>query len=82
MKLALIETFFKALKQYLKIKTFVGTSAIAVKTQIWTAVNQDLCSIQTSGCNTCGSPATAIFNKSDPYCGYHGRGIRLYRLAV
>jgi hypothetical protein len=33
-----IENFFKALKQYLKIKTFVGTSANAVKTQIWTAL--------------------------------------------
>ena len=30
--------FFKALKQNLKIKTFVGTSANAVKTQIWTAL--------------------------------------------
>jgi IS4 transposase len=29
---------FKALKQNLKIKTFVGTSANAVKTQIWTAL--------------------------------------------
>jgi len=33
-----IELFFKALKQNLKIKTFVGTSANAVKTQMWTAV--------------------------------------------
>jgi hypothetical protein len=33
-----IENFFKALKQYLKIKTFVGTSANAVKIQIWTAL--------------------------------------------
>lgn len=33
-----IELFFKALKQNLKIKTFVGTSANAVKTQIWTAL--------------------------------------------
>jgi len=33
-----IELFFKALKQSLKIKTFVGTSANAVKTQIWTAL--------------------------------------------
>ena len=29
-----IEIFFKALKQYLKIKTFVGTSANAVRIQI------------------------------------------------
>ena len=33
-----IELFFKALKQNLKIKTFVGTSANAVRTQIWTAL--------------------------------------------
>lgn len=33
-----IELFFKALKQNLKIKTFVGTSANAVKVQIWTAL--------------------------------------------
>jgi hypothetical protein len=33
-----IELFFKALKQNLKIKTFVGTTANAVKTQIWTAL--------------------------------------------
>lgn len=33
-----IEIFFKILKQNLKIKTFVGTSANAVKIQIWTAL--------------------------------------------
>jgi len=33
-----IEIFFKSLKQLLKIKTFIGTSANAVKTQIWTAL--------------------------------------------
>jgi len=33
-----IEIFFKALKQNFKIKTFVGTSANAVKIQIWTAL--------------------------------------------
>jgi hypothetical protein len=33
-----IELFFKALKQNLKVKTFVGTSENAVKTQIWTAL--------------------------------------------
>ena len=32
------EIFFKALKENLKIKTFVGTSANAVKIQIWTAL--------------------------------------------
>jgi hypothetical protein len=30
-----IELFFKLLKQQLKIKTFVGTSANAVRIQIW-----------------------------------------------
>jgi Transposase DDE domain len=33
-----IETFFRTLKQNLKIKTFVGTSANAVKIQVWTAL--------------------------------------------
>lgn len=33
-----IELFFKALKQNLRIKTFVGTSANALKTQIWAAL--------------------------------------------
>ena len=33
-----IELFFKALKQNLKVKTFVGTTENAVKTQIWTAL--------------------------------------------
>jgi len=33
-----VELFFKALKQNLKIKTFVGTSPNALKTQIWTAL--------------------------------------------
>jgi IS4 transposase len=33
-----VELFFKALKQNLKIKTFVGTSATAVKTQVWTVL--------------------------------------------
>jgi len=33
-----IELFFKALKQYLKVKTFVGTSENAVKTQLWVAL--------------------------------------------
>jgi len=33
-----IETFFKSLKQLLKIKTFVGTTENAVLTQIWTAL--------------------------------------------
>jgi hypothetical protein len=33
-----VELFFKALKQNLKIKTFVGTSANALKVQVWTAL--------------------------------------------
>lgn len=33
-----IELFFKALKQNFHVKTFVGTSANAVKTQLWTAL--------------------------------------------
>jgi len=33
-----IEIFFKELKQNLKIKTFVGTTANAVRIQIWTAL--------------------------------------------
>jgi Transposase DDE domain/Domain of unknown function (DUF4372) len=33
-----IELFFKALKQSLKVKTFVGTSENAVQTQVWTAL--------------------------------------------
>ena len=33
-----IELFFKALKQNLTIKTFVGTSANALKVQVWTAL--------------------------------------------
>jgi hypothetical protein len=33
-----IETFFKALKQNLKVKTFVGTSENALSIQIWTAL--------------------------------------------
>ena len=33
-----VELFFQALKQTRKVKTFVGTSANAVKTQVWTAL--------------------------------------------
>jgi hypothetical protein len=33
-----VELFFKALKQTCKIKTFVGTSANAVRTQVWAAL--------------------------------------------
>jgi hypothetical protein len=33
-----VELFFEAIKQNLKIKTFLGTNANAVKTQIWTAL--------------------------------------------
>jgi transposase len=34
-----IEIFFKWIKQYLRIKTFFGTSKNAVKTQIWIAIS-------------------------------------------
>jgi transposase len=34
-----IEIFFKWIKQYLRIKTFFGTSSNALKTQIWIAVS-------------------------------------------
>jgi len=34
-----VELFFKWIKQYLRIKTFFGTSPNAVKTQIWIAVS-------------------------------------------
>jgi len=33
-----IELFFKSLKQLLRVKTFVGTSANALKIQLWTAL--------------------------------------------
>jgi hypothetical protein len=33
-----IEIFFKALKQNLKIKTFIGTTENALRIQIWTAL--------------------------------------------
>jgi hypothetical protein len=33
-----IELFFRALKPSLRVKTFVGTSANALKTQLWTAL--------------------------------------------
>jgi hypothetical protein len=33
-----IEIFFKWIKQHLRIKAFYGTSANAVKTQIWSAI--------------------------------------------
>ncbi len=33
-----VELFFKALKQHLHIRTFVGTSANAVHIQTWTAL--------------------------------------------
>jgi transposase len=34
-----VELFFKWIKQYLRIKTFYGTSENAVKTQIWIAIS-------------------------------------------
>ena len=37
-----IELFFKALKQNLKVKTFIGTTENALRIQIWTAVSENL----------------------------------------
>jgi IS4 transposase len=34
-----VELFFKWIKQYLRIKSFFGTTPNAVKTQVWTAVS-------------------------------------------
>ena len=34
-----VELFFKWIKQHLRIKAFFGTSANAVKTQIWIAIS-------------------------------------------
>ena len=48
-----IELFFKALKQNLKIKSFVGTSENALHIQIWTAL---LPSCSSRGCITCPRP--------------------------
>ena len=36
---AKVELFFKWIKQHLKIKSFYGQSANAVKTQIWIAIS-------------------------------------------
>jgi hypothetical protein len=41
-------TFFKALKQSLRIKTFVGTHANALEPQIWAAMIR-----HAAGSNTC-----------------------------
>ena len=35
----MVELFFKFIKSHLRIKSFYGTSATAVKTQIWIAVS-------------------------------------------
>jgi IS4 transposase len=34
-----VETFFKWIKQHLRIKSFYGTSSNAVKTQVWIAIS-------------------------------------------
>ena len=34
-----VELFFKWIKQYLRIKTFFGNTANAVKTQVWIAIS-------------------------------------------
>lgn len=45
-----IEVFFRALKQNLRVKTFVGTSANAVRIQIWTALIAMLKYLQLRSC--------------------------------
>ena len=37
-----VELFFKWIKQYLRIKAFLGTSQNAVKTRIWIAISVNL----------------------------------------
>jgi len=51
-----IELFFKVLKQHLKIKTFVGTSPNALKTQIWTALIAVLILKYLQFCSKCNLP--------------------------
>jgi hypothetical protein len=45
---------FKALKQNLQVKTFLGTSANAVKTQVWTALSAMLILKYLQMKSTCG----------------------------
>jgi len=51
-----IELFFKALKQHLKVKTFVGTSENALKLQIWTALSSLLLLKYLQFTSQCGWP--------------------------
>ena len=51
-----IELFFKVLKQHLKVKTFVGTSPNALKTQIWTALIAVLLLKYLQFCSKCNLP--------------------------
>jgi hypothetical protein len=51
-----IELFFKVLKQHLKIKTFIGTSPNALKTQIWTALIAVLLLKYLQFCSKCNLP--------------------------
>jgi hypothetical protein len=44
-----VELFFKWIKQHLRIKTFLGTSENAVKTQIWIAISVYLLFLRPSG---------------------------------
>lgn len=49
-----VELFFKAIKQNLKIKTFVGTSKNAILTQIWIAMISYLMVAYTRHCSKAG----------------------------
>lgn len=51
-----IELFFKVLKQHLRIKSFVGTSPNALKTQIWTALITLLLLKYMQFCSRCDLP--------------------------
>ena len=51
-----IELFFKVLKQHLRIKSFVGTSPNALKTQIWTALITLLLLRYMQFCSRCDLP--------------------------
>ena len=58
-----IEIFFKYLKQYLKIKTFVGTSPNAVKIQIWIAL---IAHVAASASSIGGSVCLVAFELGGP----------------
>lgn len=55
-----IELFFKLLKQQLRIKSFVGTSANALQTQIWTALIVVLLLKYMQFCSRCALPVCTL----------------------